>query len=325
MVRGYHALAFGFMICIALLGSCSHDLRASEGHRNQILFVIDGDWAGIYCGQPGIFKQNRFYCYREGGRMLELFSDSIEGRLSRLSPGGNFVSLMRRLGDYSSDDSSRLCLFSFNGEFIRSYHIGASQYWWSPDEKQILFVTTSGYREGKERRVTGVWLLDISNGKVSKMSDCNCAVEWAGFDKGIYLQSESDDVYIVSKEGELVRKASLKGIKFSATGKYHFQPAFAGARIFVSETGDEITDSVKSVIGAALGNSAVNWSTVRWGTNNLLTFHNDSRKKSVVFDLDTHSLVDSFEGVVLGWIGDGSKAMLVMNQCEIVLRKLDTK
>ncbi len=114
-----------------------------------------------------------------------------------------------------------------NGELAHRLDMDVRRYVWSPDGKQIAFLTFAPCRKTYWWSCpTGAWILDVETSEVTKISEGAMEINWAAFDGAIYLY-EHPRLY---ERGRVMRWDPVSGelqptdyhdIYFSPDGKYY--------------------------------------------------------------------------------------------------------
>ncbi len=289
---------------------------------------MDGDVLASEGG--GKYRQFMIYAISDSAPEPRLFSDRYQGIGSRLSPKGNYVSffgtsdLNEKLFKESVGWSKalKLLLFRTNGEYLRAFDIPVASYQWAPDEKSIVYLTSSGYREMKNDLVTGAWILSIEDGKEKQISDCQCAVRWASFDGNIYLRTEDyRAVFKYDPHSLTLEETKYKDIEFSQSGKYYMSPGGGEGgvfRLYITRTNEDISARVRSVMSNHLRGVTKDWNpsiAPLWTGRDQIIFPEErytGERPNFLFDVTSNTVVKSFDGHYLGLDqADSGKALIL--------------
>lgn len=140
-----------------------------------------------------------------------------------------------------------------NGELAHRLDMDVRRYVWSPDGKQIAFLTFAPCRKAYWWACpTGAWILDVETSEVTKISEGAKDINWAAFDGAIYLY-EHTRLY---PRGRVMRWDPVSGelqptdyhdIYFSPDGKYYlslWKDEARPVRLFNAHTNQLLFDLV---------------------------------------------------------------------------------
>lgn len=232
-----------------------------------------------------------------------------------------------------------------------------TKYVWSPDGEKIAFLSFKPCDcDYQYKCPTGAWVFDIHTSEVRKIADKAQAINWAIFDRAIYLYHRGE----VERWSPVYGKREItqyRDIFFSADGQYYlslWKNEDRPIQIYETSTNKRLFDikvherflpagEVAKSIPKDLGEL---WSShdaeypYGWVLNSghlLLFIKTDvttetegegpvkvvkSRKvrsvRNFIYDPEQRKVVKEFEGAVSSWIGDGSQ-IIVEKEDKIML------
>lgn len=129
----------------------------------------------------------------------------------------------------------------FQGKVVRSFQ-NVHDYAWSPQGDRIVFVT--GYLEGEGAEVitpTGIYLVDLPQGKPQKVSEKGLRVAWASWNGQIYFRDLWGKAYRVDPKTKAVRATMFHGVHFSPNGELYYMMRHMDVfRIYRRATNEEL-------------------------------------------------------------------------------------
>jgi WD40 repeat protein len=121
-----------------------------------------------------------------------------------------------------------LMVLHSNGELAHRLDMDVRRYVWSPDGKQIAFLTFAPCRKAFWSSCpTGAWILDVETSEVTKISEGAKGINWAAFDGALYLYENPrlrNRVCPVMRYDPVSRElqtTDYHDIYFSPDGKYY--------------------------------------------------------------------------------------------------------
>jgi hypothetical protein len=230
-----------------------------------------------------------------------------------VSPDGRYIGLR----SWVDDDPGNTALHIIGGEgteIVRIEHVW--DYSWSPDGNQFAYVTGDyqGGEDGGDVRHTGVWRYDFRQRRSTKLQGAGQHVAWAAFDRAVYVLDYNGPnrfprVWRLNSTDWKPQLTALQSIYLSPTGRYYYHPEMGEGPFDVYD----VATNTPRFATSSLKERFV-WETepIGWmnsGGNHLLfvTMSNpftgqlDTRPHTMMYDLDTGTMVDLELQDVIGW------------------------
>ena len=199
---------------------------------------------------------------RASGKTKELYRpDKYSIHELTVSPNNKYIAAINISDRVNIPDSVpeayymySLMVLHASGELAHRLEMDVRRYVWSPDGKQIAFLTFAPCRKAYWTSCpTGAWILDVETSEVTEISEGAKDINWAAFDNAIYLYEHPrlrDRGCSVMRwdpvSGEL-QPTDYHDIYFSPDGKYYlslWKDEVCPARLYDATSNQLIYDIV---------------------------------------------------------------------------------
>jgi len=295
--------------------------------ENNMVFL--GGWPlealRLYLDKSGEKLAKKIYSYNIKERKERLFYNS-EMEIGAYNINlKNYMAIsvqqQNRQGDILTEE---LIILNKDGEIIKKIegvitrHLDG-YFSWSPDGNKIAYVTGKSLVEVfRPFEPQGIYIYDISNDTIRKISEKGTDVKWAKYDNKIYIQ----DNFLHNSEAEIsvydpvenkLTKTNKKGLIFSDDGKYYLAQKLIG---FLEDSMTEyavfdnisnkpvyrFTEDEKGLLDESSGN----YRFIK-GTHNLLIVGTSQYK---VFDVDKRKTIAKWDKSLIGLNKDMTKGVI---------------